>query len=192
MKPGPAGPSGPFRVDRRLLLKAALACGLARGAAAQSDARSLPPQPGDRLVRLGDGSKTPLTPADIAIGAMQTAAWAMDPSTATLRSGTRLNQILLLRLEPAKLSAETRARAADGVVAYTAICTHNGCDVDDWIANDQILSCSCHTSMFDPKDGAKVVDGPAPRPLPALPLTIADGKLTVSAAFTSRVGFEKG
>jgi len=183
MKPG---------FDRRLLLKAALACGLARGAAAQGDPASLAPQPGDRLVRLGDGSKTPLAPADVALGAMQTAAWAMDPATGTMRSSTRLNQILLLRLDPASLAPVTRARAAEGVVAYTAICTHNGCDVDDWIASDRILSCSCHTSMFDPKDGAKVVDGPAPRPLPALPLTIAEGKLTVAAPFTARVGFEKG
>ena len=179
-------------VDRRLLLKAALACGLSRGAAAQSDPASLPPQAGDRLVRLGDASKTPLVPADIATGAMQTSAWAMDPATGTPRSGTRLNQILLLRLNPEALSPETRARAADGVVAYAAICTHNGCDVDDWIANALVLSCSCHESQFDPKDGAKVLDGPAPRPLPALPLKIVDGKLTVAATFTSRVGFEKG
>jgi|SRR5579872_7244931 len=183
-------------MDRRAVLKAALAggvaCGLAGPAAAQSGAESLPPQPGDVLVRLGDTSETALRSADIASGALQIAAWPMDPATRTLRSGTRLNQILLLRLDPSKLSPETRDRAADGVVAYTAICTHNGCDVDDWIANDQILSCSCHTSMFDPKDGAKVVDGPAPRPLPALPLKVVDGRLTVAAPFTSKVGFEKG
>src|SRR5256885_12395330 len=117
--------------DRRVLLKAALACGLSRGAAAQSDPAWLPPQPGDHLVRLGDAAKKPLTAADIPADAIQTAAWAMDPASGTLRSGTRLNQVLLLRLEPETLAAGTRARAADGVVAYTAICTHNGCEVDD-------------------------------------------------------------
>jgi Rieske Fe-S protein len=35
-----------------------------------------------------------------------------------------------------------------------------------------------------------VVDGPAPRPLPALPLAVADGKLVVAAPFTTRVSFD--
>ena len=182
--------------SRRALLKAGLTLGLGLRVTsplgAQQDQASARPKEGDLLVKLGDASKTPLTPADIPLGARQTMAWALDPVDKIVRSGSRLNQLLLLRLDPEKLTAETRSRAADGVVAYTAICTHNGCDVDDWIANEQVLSCSCHESQFDPKDGAKVLDGPAPRPLPALPLKIVDGKLTVAAAFTSRVGFEKG
>jgi len=103
-----------------------------------------------------------------------------------------LNAIVLLRLDEASLAAETRARAADGVVAYTAICTHNGCDVDDYIADQFALSCSCHESEFDARDAARVVDGPAPRPLPALPLKVVDGLLVVARPFTSRVGFERG
>jgi Rieske Fe-S protein len=116
----------------------------------------------------------------------------MDPADKTVRSGTRLNQLLLVRLAPETLSPETAQRAAGGVVAYTAICTHNGCDIDDWLATEQILSCSCHSSSFDPKQGGRVVDGPAPRALPALPLTIVDGKLVVAKPFTSPVGYEKG
>jgi Rieske Fe-S protein len=80
--------------------------------------------------------------------------------------------------------------AADGVVAYTAICTHSGCEVVDWLADERLLYCSCHSSKFDPKDGARVVDGPAPRSLPALPLKVVDGRLVVAKPFTSRVGFE--
>ena len=53
-------------------------------------------------------------------------------------------------------------------------------------------SASCHDSTFDPKDGARVVDGPAPRVLPALPLAIVDNRLIVAAPFTARVGFERG
>jgi Rieske Fe-S protein len=117
---------------------------------------------------------------------------AMEPINRAVRSGSRLNQILLLRLAPDKLTAETRARAADGVVAYTSICTHTGCDVDTWLAAEQLLSCPCHDSMFDPKDGARVVDGPAPRVLPALPLKIVDGNLVVAKPFTAPIGFEKG
>ena len=46
--------------------------------------------------------------------------------------------------------------------------------------------------MFDPKDGGRVVEGPAPRMLPALPLKVVDAKLVVAKPFTAAVGFEKG
>ena len=150
------------------------------------------PDVGDLLVRSGDAGGTPLTPRDIQSGAAQTMAWAMEPVSRIVRSGSRLNQIVLLRLDAARLTADTRTRSADGIVAYTSICTHTGCDVDTWLAPEQWLSCPCHDSAFDPKDGGRVVDGPAPRVLPALPLAIVDGKLVVAGSFTSPVGFEKG
>jgi Rieske Fe-S protein len=184
-------------VSRRLLLKAGMALGLgcgpgARDAAGQPDRAAARPQEGDLLVRSGDATKTPLTPRHIPSGAAQTAVWSMDPSDGMVRSGSRLNQVILLRLDPETLSAETRARAADGVVAYTSICTHTGCDVDDWEPAAGLLACPCHSSQFDPRDGAKVVDGPAPRPLAALPLKIVDGKLAVAQPFTAAITFEKG
>jgi Rieske Fe-S protein len=117
-------------------------------------------------------------------------AWARDAATGTVRSGTRLNQLLVVRLDPATLRPETAARAPEGIAAYTAICTHQGCEVDDWLADEQLLHCACHSSTFDPRDGARVIEGEARRPLPALPLTIANGRLVVAAPFTSRVGFE--
>lgn len=175
------------QLHRRSLLLAGL--GLALG---QTDAASSRPRTGDVLVKTGDAAKQPLTPADIVAGAPQLLVWAMDPADGTVRSGSRLNQILVLRADPSTLGAETRARAADGVVAYSSICTHTGCDVDDWEPATRVLACQCHFSQFDPRDGAQVVDGPAPRPLPALPLTIVDGKLTVAAPFTAAIAFEKG
>ena len=170
-----------------------LGCGLGpQAVAAQDDRAAARPQEGDLLVKVGDASRTPLTPRDITAGATQTMAWAMEPGSRTVRSGSRLNQILLLRLNPETLSADTRSRAAEGVVAYTSICTHTGCDVDGWQAAEQLLACPCHDSMFDPKDGGKVVDGPAPRVLPALPLRLADETLVVAKPFTASIGFEKG
>jgi rieske iron-sulfur protein len=97
---------------------------------------------------------------------------------------------MLLRMDAEKLSPETNSRAADGVVAYTAICTHTGCEVTEWVPEEQLLYCPCHESKFEPRDGAKVVDGPAPRMLPALPLKLADGKLAVAKPFTAPVAFE--
>jgi rieske iron-sulfur protein len=150
------------------------------------------PKPGDLIVRADDATHRPLRPADVPLNARQIAAWAMDPSDGTVRNGSRFNALILLRLDEASLKATTRTRAADGVLAYTAICTHEGCDVDEWIAGRLVLSCACHASEFDPKDAAKVLDGPAPRALPALPLKIVDGILVVARPFTSRVGFEQG
>jgi Rieske Fe-S protein len=148
------------------------------------------PREGDLLVKADDASLTPLAPDDIPADARQVVAWAMDPTDRTVRSGSRLNRLLLVRIALDAASPETRARAADGVVAYTAICTHTGCDVVEWLADDRLLYCPCHFSKFDPRDGARVLDGPAPRPLPALPLTVKEGKLVVAGPFTARVGFE--
>jgi Rieske Fe-S protein len=167
------------------------AIGLSLGFA-QDDPAAVRPKPGDLLIKAGDAGSTPLTANDIPLAAGYTAAWAMDPADKTVRSGSRLNQVLLLRFDPASLAADTRARAADGVVAYTSICTHNGCDIDQWLASEQQLFCSCHESIFEPRDGARVVDGPAPRALPALPLMISGGTLVVAKPFTTPVGYERG
>ena len=144
---------------------------------AQDDPAALRPRPGDLLVRDGDADKKPLIAADIVADAKPTVAWAMEPETKTVRSGSRFNRLVV-------------GRAGDDVFAFTAICTHDGCDVTDWLADEHVLSCPCHYSKFDPKDGGRVKDGPAPRALPQLPLTVVDGKLVVEKPFTSRVGFE--
>lgn len=181
------------RVGRRHLFKCALGVGLGLApalAVGQDDPASVRPRPGDRLIKVDDGAKTPLAPDDVPPGAKQTMVWAVDPVDGTVRSGSRLNRVLLLRFPADMLAVDTRARAAEGVVAYTAICTHTGCEVIDWLGDEQLLHCPCHYSKFDPKDGARVVDGPAPRALPALPLAVADGKLVVAQPFTARVGFE--
>jgi len=183
-------------VGRRTALKTAIALGVGMSlprstALGQDDEQAaLRPKAGDWLVKVGDAGLTPLTPEDIPVAAQQTMAWAMDPRTGIVRSGSRLNRVVLLRFDPDTLAASTRARAAGGVVAYTAICTHNGCEITDWLGDEQTLSCPCHSTRFDAKNGARVLDGPAPRPLPALPLVLAEGKLVVSRSFTARVGFE--
>ena len=167
------------KVRRRDMLLGGLGIGLvgAVQAHAQDDPAAVRPKPGDLLVRDGDTDKKPLTPGDIAADAKPTIAWAMDPDTKTVRSGSRFNRVVIGRL-------------TDDVFAFTAICTHDGCDVTDWLSDEHVLSCPCHYSKFDPKDGGRVKDGPAPRALPQLPLKVVDGQLVVAAPFTSRVGFE--
>jgi Rieske Fe-S protein len=116
----------------------------------------------------------------------------MEPQTAVVRDGSRLNQVLLVRLDPAALIEETRARAAEGIVAFSAVCTHAGCDISLWQAEVQRFKCACHDSEFDPKEGARVVGGPAPRRLPMLPVKMVEGVLMVAGGFTSHPGFRQG
>jgi Rieske Fe-S protein len=59
-------------------------------------------------------------------------------------------------------------------VAYSAVCTHQGCTVA--YRNGQ-LACPCHGSVFDPANGAQVVAGPAPRPLPEIPIEVHSGEV---------------
>ncbi len=122
------------------------------------------------LVKIGAADPAPLKPADLPLGGPQILAWPMRPGDQTVRDGSRLNKVLLLRLDPAGFDADDRSGAADGVVAYSAICPHTGCDVTKWLAETQRLECPCHFSQYDPKAEAVVVSGPSPRPLPALPL----------------------
>lgn len=183
------------RIGRRDALKGGLCLGLGVTLApalafAQALPESLRPREGDLLVKAADAGAQPLGVSDIEPGRRQTLAWAMDPVTGVVRKGSRLNLVLLVRLATEALSEVTRARSADGVVAYTAICTHTGCEVEDWDAEAQLLYCGCHSSAFDPKDDARVIEGPAPRMLPALPLRVVDGRLVVAGPFTSRIGFE--
>jgi Rieske Fe-S protein len=183
------------RTGRRAVLRGAAGLVLAWMTpvrTAVQDSRAARPAAGDLLVRVGDEALTPLTPEDVPRNQTPLMAWAMAPEERVVRSGSRLNRILLVRLDPETFAESTRARAADGVVAYSAICTHSGCDVGDWLTDEQVLYCECHQTRFDARDGARVIDGPAPRSLPALPLRTVDGRLVVAGAFTSRVGFESG
>lgn len=78
---------------------------------------------------------------------------------------------------------------AKSVVAYSAICTHLGCAVYAKLNQQGLIACPCHGSRFDPANGAKVVGGPAPRPLPSLPIQLEqDGTLIATGPFSGPIG----
>jgi rieske iron-sulfur protein len=78
-----------------------------------------------------------------------------------------------------------------GLVAYSAICTHLGCSVIAQPNEDGHITCPCHGSMFDPSDNAKVLRGPAGRPLPSLPITLgANGAVAADGSFSGPIGPE--
>jgi rieske iron-sulfur protein len=183
---------------RRTVLKAALAMGLGLSwldvaAAQESDARKARPQQGDQFVfAAGERKGDVITPADLPLGGRPALAYPLDPGTKVVRDGSRLNQVLLIHLDPEVLAESIRRHTAAGIMAYSAICTHEGCEVTDWHEQTKTLECPCHVSEFDPKDGARVIGGPAPRRLPTLPLKIANGILMAAGGFIGRVGFQQG
>jgi Rieske Fe-S protein len=189
---GGPNPNGSKPPDRRTLLKIAMAAGLASLpdalAAATKEPKDMRPQPGDRFVYAYGDKEGEVKPDDLKPDSAPVIAWPVDPASQTVRDGSMLNYVLLARVDPAKLDEGTKANAADGIVAYSAICTHVQCPVSGWNAERKLLLCPCHQSGYDPSQGAKVVGGPAPRPLPALPVKIENGSLVAAGTFLGRVG----
>ena len=172
----------------RLLLAAAGALGLA----ALFPIRSLGRAPGDSLntTRWTPGAR--LITSD---GALVTASTLETDSFVTVFpegfAGSADSQAVLIRVAPnlLQLSPEGMAGAPDGLVAYSKICTHAGCPLGLYLATVHQLRCPCHQSTFDVLDGATPVYGPAPKPLPQLPIEIdAEGVLRAKSDFSTPVG----
>jgi ubiquinol-cytochrome c reductase iron-sulfur subunit len=99
------------------------------------------------------------------------------------------SQTLLIRL-PSDVAAPGPAHwTADGVVAFSKICTHAGCPVGLYQTETAELFCPCHQSTFSVRDRARPTFGPATRPLPQLPIGIdEDGYVIALSDYTEPVG----
>lgn len=145
------------------------------------------PTAGDRLVfASGRRAGQRIAPADVTAGGPPILAFTERAAAAAPPS--RLAQVVLVRMNADELSGETSLRAVDGIVAYSAVCTHTGCDVNEWDDVSGLLLCPCHESRFDPRDAARVKGGPAPRALAAVPLQAIDGVLAAAGGFVGRIG----
>ena len=139
------------------------------------------PQIGDVFVPTANPQGPPVQSGAVREGDAPILAWPRDPETGLARSGTRLNQILLLRIHDPNGQQTS-------IVAFSAICTHAGCLVSQWIGAAGHLRCPCHGSEFDPAQAGKVVAGPAPFPLPRLPVATDNHLITAAGAFTAPPG----
>jgi ubiquinol-cytochrome c reductase iron-sulfur subunit len=162
------------------------------GAALAIPALSLGPAPGRELFatswtagrRLVDIDGAPVRAADLEIGSVATVFPEGDVGSAEA-------QTLLIRVPPdaLRLSPDRLANAPDGYVAYSKVCTHAGCPVGLYRADEHMLICPCHQSTFDVLQGAVPVFGPAARALPQLPIALADdGTFTALGDFPEPVG----
>jgi ubiquinol-cytochrome c reductase iron-sulfur subunit len=102
-----------------------------------------------------------------------------------------MDQTVLIRVQDTDLVTEPGREtwAPLGYVAYSKMCTHLGCPVGLYEQELELLVCPCHQSMFNVRNGAVPQFGPAPRPLPQLPLMFnADGYLVAQAPYDEAVG----
>lgn len=147
------------------------------------------PQVGDILVHddISEGVK-PILASKLALNVQQTMAFPQDSSSLIVRDGSRFNKIMVIRLNPKEMDEETLKKSANGVVAYSAICTHQGCDVNSYLDDKKEFFCFCHLSRFDPLKAGAVTNGPATKKLAMLPLEQIGDQLIVKKKFTRKPG----
>jgi ubiquinol-cytochrome c reductase iron-sulfur subunit len=99
--------------------------------------------------------------------------------------------LLLIRLRPSEFNLEPDrlAMTYEGIIAFSKICSHMGCAVALYEQTTKHLLCPCHQSTFDVTRAAKVIFGPAARPLPQLDITVdGEGYLIARKPFSEPVG----
>lgn len=157
--------------------------------------RSLGPLPGKSLFvtnwKKGSALVTAdgrmVTASDLEVGGVLTVfpeGWENTPENA-------IDQVILVRAANFDLVTKPGRETwgPQGYLAFSKVCTHAGCPVGLYQELTQQLLCPCHQSLFDVLTGATNVFGPAPRPLPQLPLYIdASGVLRSQSGFDEPVG----
>ncbi len=129
--------------------------------------------------------------SDLEVGAVaQVLPEIEDPEHRHL-SDIAKDALLLIRLRPEEfnLDAERLSWTHEGIIAFSKICSHMGCAVALYEQQTKHLLCPCHQSTFDVTRAAKVIFGPAARPLPQLNITVdEEGYLIARTPFTEPVG----
>ena len=144
---------------------------------------------------LNYGPNTPIRPGDFSSpgGMITVVPDGFQDNLNALAAATAI----IIKFQPGLLQPPTVMNwTVDNIVCYSKICTHVGCPVALYEQTTHHILCPCHQSTFNAPLGAPVLFGPAPRPLPQLPITTdADGYLVAMSDFHEPVGpsfFERG
>ena len=188
-------------LGRRPLIKRTL--GAALGLSALTPLlllRDLGPLPKDNLTKTSwkkgtrlvtDPGDRPIKAEDLEVGAVAQTLPELAPGEERTLNNIGKDAVLLIRLRPEEfnLDAERLSWTYQGIIAFSKICSHMGCAVALYEQQTKHLLCPCHQSTFDVTRAAKVIFGPAARPLPQLAITVdADGYLVAQQPFTEPVG----
>ncbi|HTR69915.1 MAG TPA: Rieske 2Fe-2S domain-containing protein [Mycobacteriales bacterium] len=139
---------------------------------------------GVRLVDLD--TKVPVKLGDLEIGGIQTVM----PEGFDSAENYALAPTMLIRFGPGEILVpkEENWGVADHV-AYSKICTHAGCPISLYEQQTHYLLCPCHQSTFDMARNAKVIFGPAARPLPQLEIGVdSEGYFIAKGPYSQPVG----
>ncbi len=188
-----AGEADVQRITRRtLLVRLLMGAAGTLAAALAIPALSLGPPPGRALfntpwragARLVTDDGRPVRPEDLALDSVRTVF-----PEGEIGSADAVTLLIKVRPSDLRLDADRNAWAPDGCVGYSKICTHAGCPVGLYRADDHVLICPCHQSTFEVLRGAVPVFGPAARALPQLPIEVdGDGFLVARGDFSEPVG----
>jgi ubiquinol-cytochrome c reductase iron-sulfur subunit len=174
--------------------------------------RDLGPLPGRALYNtiwakgirvVNDVTDRPIKPSDLVVGQLVNAAPAnlapmQDEDPVAYQNAKAKAAVIVVRIKPSEIRTKPGREnwGIDGILCYSKICTHVGCPISLYEQTTHHVLCPCHQSTFDLSDSAKVVFGPAARPLPQLPLAVdGEGYLVAQSGFNEPVGpsfFERG
>jgi ubiquinol-cytochrome c reductase iron-sulfur subunit len=185
---------GQRRLLRRTLLLAAAPLGLLPlvllrdlGPLPEKKLRHTSWKNGTRLVV--DGTGQPLKAADFNSpgGIITVVPEGAENNLDEIATSTVL--LLNLPVDQLKIKQGRENWNVGGIVAYSKICTHVGCPAALYEQTTHHILCPCHQSTFDALDSAKVIFGPAARPLPQLPIGVdSEGYLIAKSDFKEPVG----
>ena len=125
---------------------------------------------------------------DLAVGSIVT---VFPEGAENTDRGQAVDQTVLIRVSNENYTTQKGRESwgPKGYIAYSKLCTHLGCPVGLYEQELQLLVCPCHQSMFNVTNGAIPEFGPAPRPLPQLPLYIdAEGNIRAQNGYDQPVG----
>jgi rieske iron-sulfur protein len=192
-----------FNKERRDVLKGT--CGLVGAAAVMSVGISTPafadpqkdcPQVGDVFVfTAGPKKGSVVTVDDVVLDAAPLTVMAKDPNGA-VRDGENFTA-LLYRIAKDKVPADMAPDTIDGVAAWSAVCTHQGCLMTDIHQKSEAVNafgfiCPCHDAIFDPFQEGKNVGGATSATLAYFPIKSDGGKIVVKDLPSAHVGIKKG
>ena len=134
------------------------------------------------------GASTPIRPGDFSSpgGMITVVPDGYQDNQDALAAATAI----IIKFQPGVLQPPTVMNwTVDDIVCYSKICTHVGCPAALYEQTTHHILCPCHQSTFDAPRGATVLFGPAPRPLPQLPITTdSQGYLVAKSDFQEPVG----
>lgn len=97
-----------------------------------------------------------------------------------LVSGESLRAFYQVSSGTAKIPILLHRKSTGDFLAFTAVCTHQGCIIND--VTPKTFDCACHGSSFDSNTGIPSALSPAKRPLTQYSVVTKDGSLYLEHA----------